>query len=286
MLLPCENNAEVMRQVQPTIDLLTKMDELYPRILEERSIRPSDYHSGKVFRSAVESIRGSLAASEKGRREPVVGEILERMRRMNLVSGVERNSTSTRCDFLVEIERGYECGLEVKGGEGNSVGISEPPRWAKEFCLWCHLDGAIVNQPSHGMHSVLNRVTGDLVKRKKMVDAVFLRDSLCGTEARPCPKYSDRASSVGEDCAPDIFLLPQRIPNPRELAPPTHTLETLRLPKLLLRSYGVDEHDMHNHLWEVRVHLAPLADNRYCYETRIVHCETEVDHSKSRPFRL
>jgi hypothetical protein len=56
----------------------------------------------------------------------------------------------------------------VKGGEGNSVTITERPPWAQEFLLWCHSDGSIVNQPSQGVHSiVVNRLANDLMRRGK-----------------------------------------------------------------------------------------------------------------------
>ena len=102
--------------------------------------------------------------------------------------------------------------LEVKGGEGNSVNISERPIWAEEFLVWCHLDGAITNQPSHGAYAIIfNRLVSELVKRHKRVDALIIRDALCGTPLRLCPKYVRRIDP--SRIAPDIFLFPQRVPS-------------------------------------------------------------------------
>jgi hypothetical protein len=98
-----------------------------------------------------------------------------------------------RHDFTVVVERDpdYFAALEVKGGEGNSINISERPLWAREFGVWCHLDGAIVNQPAHGANAIINRLTNELVLRQKRVDVLFFKDVLCGTRLRPCPKYPE-----------------------------------------------------------------------------------------------
>jgi hypothetical protein len=59
--------------------------------------------------------------------------------------------------------------LDVKGGEGNSITITERPPWAQEFVMWCHLDGSIINQPSQGVHSIIvNRLANDLMRRGKV----------------------------------------------------------------------------------------------------------------------
>ena len=56
-----------MRQIAPTKDLLTKLDTKHPDILRAEGIVPADYHGSMVFRSAVESIRGTFAATTSPR---------------------------------------------------------------------------------------------------------------------------------------------------------------------------------------------------------------------------
>lgn len=63
MPLPCEHRLQTIDQIPRTVDLLRRMDELHPDVLKGHGIEPTDYHGGLVFRSAVESIRGSYAAS-------------------------------------------------------------------------------------------------------------------------------------------------------------------------------------------------------------------------------
>lgn len=150
MTLPCRHEERITRQVKPTINLLTNLDTLHPEILLQHEIEPADYKNGLVFRSAIESIRGTFIASSTANREGLVNGVLDSLLQQGGISDYSQSSNIGRYDFTVAIERNpdYFAAIEVKGGEGNSINISERPLWAREFGLWCHLDGAIVNQPA------------------------------------------------------------------------------------------------------------------------------------------
>jgi hypothetical protein len=287
MPLPCSHQRRVTDQVQPTIDLLTDLDVLHPDVLRQHSIEPADYKGGLVFRSAVESIRGQFIASSTTGREGLVKDVLENLRQRARVKDYEQSSSRSRHDFTVMIHHDpdYFVAIEVKGGEGNSINISERPLWAKEFDAWCHLDGAIVNQPAHGAHSIINRLTNELVRRRKQVDVLFFKDLLCGTQIRPCPKYPGSEDKIGLRAAPDIFLFPQRIPSPDDPDPPVHTLDTLRLPRLVLELFDAEAARWARHIWEVRVRVVKLSDGRLQRTVQVVHQGQKIDESTSRPWR-
>ena len=273
MPLPCSHQERITRQVRPTIDLLRNLDEWHPDVLLQHDIQPKDYNGSLVFRSAVESIRGKFIASSTSSREGLIESVLDSLAQRHRIVGYKKSSGTHRHDFEVAIARDpdYFAALEVKGGEGNSVNISERPLWAREFGIWCHLDGAIVNEPAHGAHAILNRLTNELVLRQKQVDVLFFKDPLCGTALRPCPKYPNRADNVGEAVAPDVFLFPQRIPRTAEPTPPVHTLETLRLPRLVLNLFGVKEEKMERHIWQVHVRFLRLRNGRTAREVKVFH---------------
>jgi hypothetical protein len=129
--------------------------------------------------------------------------------------------------------------------------------WADEFLLWCHLDGAIVNQPHEGAASVIfSRVASELTRRQKRLDAVLFKDALCGTSTRPCPKYAEGVRPNGM-VAPDVFLLPRRPPNfEDEPSPPLHDRQSLRLPYLILEEFGFSTAEsQRTHIWEVSIQL-------------------------------
>lgn len=285
--LPCKHERRVTNQVKPTIDLLNNLHEWHPDVLIKHEIQPIDYKDGLVFRSAVESIRGTFIASSTTGREGLVNDVLENLKQRNQIVAYKHSASRARYDFEIILNQDpdYFAALEVKGGEGNSINISERPIWAKEFGVWCHLDGAIVNQPAHGAHSIINRLTNELVRRHKLVDVLFFKDVLCGTRTRPCPKYPGRETQVGLNAAPDIFLFPQSIPSLDNPEPEVHDLNSLRLPKLILSLFGIPPDEYKKHLWEVHVKLIKLPTNRLQRKIQIIHQSEVVDESKSRSWQ-
>lgn len=287
--LPCCNENRVTDQVQPTIELLTKMDEQHPDVLLQHGIQPIDYHGGLVFRSAIESIRGTFIASSRPNREALVNDVLENLAQRRSIQEFKQTGGSQRYDFEITLQTNIFAAIEVKGGEGNSINISERPLWAKEFAIWSHLDGAIVNQPAHGAQAVVNRITNELVRRRKLVDVAFFKDILCGTRTRPCPKYPGCEDKMGLQAAPDVFLFPQRQPifspsNPEhhDPVPPVHTLDTLKLPTLILDLFGVTEADRDIHVWQIHVEVEGLEDGRQRRITKIFHQGEIVSQTSSR----
>jgi len=287
MILPCSHRKEVTDQVQPTIALLSSLDEWHPDVLLQHQIQPADYKGGLVFRSAVESIRGSFIASSRTGREGMVGDILENLMQRGNIAGYEHSGSSRRYDFTVVLSRDPEsyAAVEVKGGEGNSINISERPLWASEFVVWCHLDGAIVNQPSHGARAIINRLTNELVRRGKQVDVLIFKDPLCGTPTRPCPKYPGREDSIGLLAAPDIFLFPCRIPTIEDPQPPVHSVESLAFAAMVLTLFDVAAVDYCKHLWEVHTKVVKLDDGRLRREVGVQHQGQMIERTKGRPWR-
>jgi hypothetical protein len=286
--LPCHNEERIIKQIRPAINLLSNLDELHPEVLRQHSIEPDDYKKGLVFRSAIESIRGSFIASSTAGRQGMVRSVLEGLLKFSYVADYEQTSSRYRHDFAIGVERNpdYFAALEVKGGEGNSINISERPMWAREFAVWCHLDGAVVNQPAHGAHAIINRINNELFKRRKLVDMLFIKDILCGTRARPCPKYIGRETETGINTAPDIFLFPQRAPSLDEPEPPVHTLKSLRLPTRILRLFDVGEGDFSKHVWEVRMRLEQVKKGHVKSVFDIVHEGKTVDSGASKTLEL
>lgn len=283
MVLPCIHKERITRQVRPTIDLLTNLDEWHPDVLLQHNIAPKDYKGALVFRSAIESIRGTFIDSSTVGREGFVRGILEELTTLRRIASYEHSGNRNRHDFTVAVTRDpdYFAAIEVKGGEGNSINISERPLWAREFGVWCHLDGAIINSPAHGAKAIIGRLTNELVSRRKHVDVLFFRDVLCGTSVRPCPKYPIRPGDKGTRIAPDVFLFPQRIPQESDPEPPVHTLETLKLPRLVLEMFGVPRDQEAAHIWQVHVSFRRASEERVAREVRIVHRGENVGPGRS-----
>lgn len=285
MLLPCQNDPRATAQVNPAIDLLRNIDTKHPDILKTHGLEPDDYHSKLVFRSAVESIRGTYIASSLTQRQGLVSDVLERMKQTNLIAGYQAQGAAQRFDFQVMLtSRPKEMvAIEVKGGEGNSINISERPLWANEFALWCHLDGAIVNQPSHGAAAIIfNRVENEMIKRGKHVDVLVFKDARCNSPLRLCPKYKKKQPTTPLGVAPDIFLMPEEIPSEDNPQPKPHDLNTTQLPAKILAAHGVAPKDFEKHIWRVSITLVKNAKGVLLRETKVYHEGKLVEWRKPR----
>jgi hypothetical protein len=283
-ILPCSHDPAALAQIEPTIDLLQNMDNRYPEVLRAEGIQPQDYHPKRIFRSAVETIRGSFIATSVTQRQGMVDAVLRKLQAEGKIAGFQRTGRGVRHDFTVVLSNAprVSAALEVKGGEGISVTVTERPAWAQEFLLWCHLDGSIKNEPSQGVRSIIvNRLANNLFKRGKVVDAVLFKDQLCGSPLRRRPKYAEEVGN--DDICPDMFLMPQEQPTPQQPAPETHSIESLYLPGMILDSFGVNAQERSKHIWLVQVHLvAPTGRSRgrrYQRRTRILHQEIVVEKS-------
>jgi hypothetical protein len=285
MLLPCQNDPGATAQVTPAIDLLRNLDNKHPDVLKAHGVEPADYHSKLVFRSAVESIRGTYIASSLTQRQGLVATVLETMKQANLITAYQLQGAAQRFDFQVMLASQPKemVALEVKGGEGNSINISERPLWANEFILWCHLDGAIVNQPSHGAAAIIfNRVENEMVKRGKHVDVVVFKDARCNTPLRPCPKYKNKSPNTVLGVAPDIFLMPRVVPTEDTPEPEPHDLNTTRLPAKILAAHGVVPDDFDEHIWQVTIRLVKNGKGRTLRETKVYHKGKLLEWRKPR----
>jgi len=66
---------------------------------------------------------------------------------------------------------------------------------------------------------------------------------------------------------------------------PSHTLNTLRLPKLILELFGILGNAQAEHTWEVNVKIIELSDGRLQREIQVLHQGLLVDRSISRAWR-
>jgi len=128
-------------------------------------------------------------------------------------------------------------------------------------------------------------LTNEMVRRGKLVDVLFFKDILCGTRTRPCPKYPGQEAEIGLKAAPDIFLFPQRIPSANDPKPPVHTLDSIKLPRLILDLFGVSPIDIDKHIWEVDVSIVSRPRGRLKRITKVWNQGKLVDESASRTWK-
>ncbi len=232
--------------------MLRTLPEHSGALLKEQGIDAADYPI--FFRSAVESLRGTSAASGKDKRR-FLEAVLDHMKDVGSVKEWEFLGGHRRQDYRVILPNGRAVGIESKGGpDGNNMGIWELPAWADEFVIWCQNPESLAVQPGKQLWSGLSiRTIPRIIQRNEKVDALVFFDGRCGSEVRRCPKgcgvqgdLREKATSIeGQDGLPwlpppCIYLLPRQIPhaynNPE---PPLHDLETCQFAKALLTAFNI-----------------------------------------------
>jgi hypothetical protein len=115
-----------------------------------------------------------------------------------------------------------------------------------------------------------------------LVDVLLIKDLLCGTRARPCPKYPGHEAEMGLNTAPDVFLFPQRAPTLDDPEPAVHTLQSLQLPIRILSFFGIPEVEQSRHVWEVRMKFVEISTGRFKSVFEVVHQDRIVDSGASK----
>src|SRR5687768_7608420 len=107
-MLPCEHSQLTLQQIRSTIDLLKNLHNLHPQILKEHNISPESYIDEMIFRSAVESIRGTYIASSQKQRESMIGDFLQVMKEKEKIYDYQYTGQSARCDYIIDITETYK----------------------------------------------------------------------------------------------------------------------------------------------------------------------------------
>ena len=127
--------------------------------------------------AVINSIKGEIVAKEEKTRQSFVENVfLKPAKTQGFIKDYQDTSGTGKCDFEGDFVQGDKFGLEVKGGEGNSVTLLSRPEKADIFTVWSHLD-VMSNTPSENMRAVLGRVVKQMVnkdeKRQKVDFLIF-----------------------------------------------------------------------------------------------------------------
>lgn len=249
--LPCRHPVTAS-QVDATRRLLKRLDAIAPSLLQQHGVEPQLYQA--LLRGAIESLRGSNAASDAQKRAFVEG-ILSFLKQQSFVADYRYVGTQGRMDFQVELPNGRRVALELKGcPDGNNTTIWSRPQWADELVIWFQCPLSFRHQPGANIWKGFNRLLRN-IKQGHRVDAVVYYDVMCGSPFRPCPKgYGSAVPTLARAAEtfrgqpspmwppPSVFLWPRQLPDPQSNPhPPLHDLSTCTFPASLLEGFGVPQ---------------------------------------------
>ncbi len=201
-----------------------------------------------LFRSAIESIRGTQAASMQEKKD-FIDWALTQLKNDKLISSFSFTGAGDRHDYHVAMPNSRQCIFEAKGClDGNNTNIFQRPKNADEFLIWslCQNPGA---DPRHNVWSgVHTRLGGKILAEGDRIEGLIVWDMLCGTRGRPCPKIAEgRCVEIDGRAMPPpcVYLFPRTAPDPRDNPKPhVWRLEEVALASALVKRFGGDERDI------------------------------------------
>lgn len=207
---PCRHvGAPPLAVVERTAEAIKSLAD-HPDVLARYGISASEFAS--AFPAAVESVRGSMSASNAGRREYLAG-LLDRLVEGDRVASVSAPAYGDDTVYRLLVPGIGNVAIIQKGcpdGAHSSVRWTAPT-WADETYLWW-LCSSMKTHPGEHIAKGVNRLRQRFFSDTPgVLSGVIFQNELCGSSMRPCPKIG-RSLTLGPQRAPApcIYSMPQR----------------------------------------------------------------------------
>lgn len=246
---------------QYTVDLIEKRNRVLKLInnltnyeIEEISdISTDEYNLIKL--AVINSIKGKIIASEAKSRQKFVEDVfLDKAKKYQFLD-YEDISGREKCDFQGTFKDGIKFGLEVKGGEGNSLTILNRPSDCDIFIVWSHLD-VMSNTPYENMRSVLGRIVKQMInrdERKQHVNFLVFYDKWYLTGLK--------TFKIGH-VLPDVFVFPESIPTLENLKPEildfNDNIFIKSFYSIFDNNYDLNSSEVLSHIWKVSISILQI----------------------------
>lgn len=205
----CHYSQDLTTKSQLVRDAILNLPKL--KIPSLANVTQAEYDLIKL--AVINSIKGEMIAYEKKSRENFVERVFLAPAKARRVLNYKNVSGTSKWDFEGDFTSGPRFGIEVKGGEGNSVTILQRPPKADIFVVWSHLD-VMSNTPPENMRAVLGRIVKQMINKdeiKQKVDFLVFYDKWYKNGVKVFPKGP---------ALPDVFVLPKEILTKRNPHPP------------------------------------------------------------------
>lgn len=213
-------------------------------------LEKEEFWNSGIFRGAIESIRGTQAASMDEKRKFIIA-VLDYMQSKNAIKKWSYTGDGDRHDYQIWLNNGRLAIVEAKGClDGNNTNIFVRPPQADEFLIWslCQNPGS---DPRHNVWSGLHtRLGAEMIVTNQKIDGVIVWDMVCGTVGRPCPKIKadpKRATETNGRTLPPpcLYLFPRSIPDARNNPKPAvNTLPEVGLLEAFYRTFKCEPSDV------------------------------------------
>lgn len=235
--LGTKSREETLKNVK---HLIENLHQEHPEIFEDEPISPQDYDRELV--DAVFSLGGKYRQGHGADNEDIVRDVfLEPAEKRGFLS-YEDQRGSERIDFKGYLEKtGKTFAMDVKGGEGQSIGHLLVPSDTEILMLWSERTATNVKSPSSRLNEVINRAVRWGFNQEEDPNYMIIHDP-------PAGAVTDEG-----DVIPDVVVFPSEFPSPSNPDPEMPTIDNLHFAEILfevLTGIGdLHEEEIKKHIW-------------------------------------
>lgn len=200
--------------------LIKTLGNEHPEIFEELDIDAGDYQ--RELKDAVFSLGGTFRQSHGADNEDIVRDVfLEPAEERGYLTFTDQRG-SERIDFKGRIEdTGEVFAMDVKGGEGQSIGHLLVPANTDILMLWSERNARNTKSPPSRLNEVINRAVRWGLNQEEYPRYMIIRDPPAG------------ARTENGRVIPDVVVFPTEYPSPGNPSPDMPSLDDLHFAEIL-----------------------------------------------------
>lgn len=231
-------------------ELIQNLPERHPDVFEDEPISAGDYQ--RELKDAVFSLGGVLRQQHGADNEDTVQEVfLEPAQEQGLLTYTDQRG-GERIDFKGRLDDGTTWAMDVKGGEGQSIGHLLVPANTEFLTVWSERNARNTKRPAGRLNEVINRIVRWGFNQNEDVAMMVIRDPPAGAR-------TDEGEVI-----PDIVVFPEYFPTPNDPHPPMRNLDDLHFAEALYQAL-INQSDLYSekvqkHIWFHDLHLEDTDD--------------------------
>ena len=221
-------------------ELIKSLGNEHPEVFEDWDIDAGDYQ--RELKDAVFSLGGTFRQSHGADNEDIVREVfLEPAEEQGYLSFTDQRG-SERIDFKGRLEEtGEVFAMDVKGGEGQSIGHLLVPTNTDTLMLWSERNARNTKSPASRLNEVINRAVRWGLNQDEDPRFMIIRDQPAG------------ARTENGRVIPDVVVFPDEYPSPSNPDPEMPALDDLQFIEVLFEVTtdirDLDDERCLKHIW-------------------------------------
>ncbi|CCC41935.1 hypothetical protein [Haloquadratum walsbyi] len=229
-----EENIEEIKSV------IKSLGNNHPDIFNKYDIDAGDYQ--RELKDAIFSLGGTFRQSHGADNEDIVRDIfLNPAREADYLSFTDQRG-SERIDFKGEVTNsGQVFAMDVKGGEGQSIGHLLVPANTDSLIIWSERNARNTKSPASRLNEVINRTVRWGLNQSEDPQFMIIRDPPAGAR-------TDDGRVI-----PDVVVFPSEYPSPTAPTPGMPSLSNMCFPNILFEvTAGIESMSSESakkHIW-------------------------------------